>query len=95
MTGLWLLTLSLLAITTTTGATFSYPPDLSLDAIRKQIDDAQIRHPRLLTSNDGFAELRQSLNRDPLRRGLADAVVRQADQQEDHSRWVSGLREER
>ena len=80
MTGLWLLTLSLLVITTTTGANFSYPPDLSLDAIRKHIDDAQIRHPRLLTSRDGFAELRQSLNRDPLLRDLADAVVRQADQ---------------
>jgi hypothetical protein len=74
------MTLSLLAITTTTGANFRYPPDLSLDAIRKQIDAARVGHPRLLVSSDGFAELRQSLSRDPLRRGLADAVVRQADQ---------------
>ena len=78
-TGLRLLILSLLACTTTTGADFGYPPVLSLDAIRKQIDQAHITHPRLLTNGDGFAELRQSLDKDPLRRGLADAVVRQAE----------------
>lgn len=80
MTGLLILTLSLLALTTTTiAADFSYPPDLSLDAVRKHIDAVRIGHPRLLVSAEGLAELRQTLSKDPLRRSLAEGVVKQAD----------------
>ena len=80
MNKLHIFTLSLLALTARTiAADFAYPPDLSLDAVRKQIDAVKIGHPRLLVSADGLAELRQSLSKDPLRRSLAEGVVKQAD----------------
>lgn len=74
-----LLVLSLLAVTTTTAGQFSYPPDLSLDAVRKRIDAVKTGHPRLLVSADGFLELRKSLRKDPLRKSLAEGVIQQAD----------------
>ena len=78
-TRLMFLVLSLLAATTTTAAQFSYPPDLSLDAVRERVDAVKIGHPRLLVTADGFLELRKSLGKDPLRRSLAEAVIKQAD----------------
>ncbi len=75
---LQLLVLSFLAVTTT-AAQFSYPSDLSLDAVRKRIDAVKVGHPRLLVTADGFLELRKSLRNDPLRRSLAEAVIKQAD----------------
>ena len=80
LTGLVILTLLLLTLATTTvAAEFSYPPDLSLDAVRKHIDAVKIGHPRLLANADELAELRRSLSEDPLRKSLAEAVVKQAD----------------
>ncbi|MHC4356410.1 MAG: heparinase II/III domain-containing protein [Planctomycetota bacterium] len=80
MTRLITLTLSLLALATTAIAEdFSYPPDLSLDAVRKHVDAVKMGHPRLLVSADGLTELRQSLSKDPLRRSLAEGVIKQAD----------------
>ncbi|MHC4298233.1 MAG: hypothetical protein ACYS7Y_13105, partial [Planctomycetota bacterium] len=78
-TGLGLLVLSLVAVATTTAAEFTYPSDLSLDAVRERTDAVKIGHPRLLVTADGFLELRKSLRNDPLRRSLAEAVIKQAD----------------
>jgi hypothetical protein len=71
--------MSLLAVTTTAAAQFSYPSNLSLDAVRERIDAVKIGHPRLLVTADGLLELRKSLRVDPLRRSLAEAVTKQAD----------------
>ena len=80
MTGPRVFTLSLLALATTTiAADLSYPPDLSLDAVRGHIDGVKIGHPRLLANSEAFAELRQSLGKDPLRQSLAEGVIKQAD----------------
>ena len=80
LTGLVILTLLLLTLATTSiAADFSYPPDLSLDTVRKHIDAVKIGHPRLLANADELAKLRRSLSDDPLRRSLAEGVVKQAD----------------
>ncbi len=74
------LTLSLLALATTTmAADFSYPSNLSLEAVRKHIDAIKTGHPRLLVTAEGLAELRRSLSKDPLRQNLAEGVIKQAD----------------
>ncbi|NQT11560.1 MAG: heparinase II/III family protein, partial [Planctomycetes bacterium] len=57
---------------------FGYPPDVSLDQVREWIDKAPSEHPRLLATKADFAALRESLDDDPVRRALADAVVSQA-----------------
>ncbi|MEE8451129.1 MAG: heparinase II/III family protein, partial [Thermoguttaceae bacterium] len=57
---------------------FPYPPTLSLDEVRQWIDRAATEHPRLLATGAELAALRESLDTDPTRRALADAVVRQA-----------------
>ncbi|MHC4569674.1 MAG: hypothetical protein ACYTE3_28440, partial [Planctomycetota bacterium] len=71
--------LSLIAGATLTAAEFGYPSDLSLEAVRERIDAVKTGHPRLLVTADGFLELRKSLRNDPLRRSLAEAVIKQAD----------------
>jgi hypothetical protein len=60
-------------------AKFGYPPKISLDEVRRRIDRAVVEHPRLLATRADFAALRESLDGDPVRRALADAVVRQAE----------------
>ncbi len=57
---------------------FDYPPAISLDEVRQWMDRAELQRPRLLTSAGGLAELRRSLDADPLRRALADGVIREA-----------------
>ena len=80
LTGPCILTLSLLTLAATSvAADFSYPPDLSLDAVRKHIEAVKIGHPRLLANADELAELRRSLSKDPLRKSLAEGVIKQAD----------------
>lgn len=80
MTKLSILLGSLLAMTTAAVAVdYSYPPDLSLDAVRKHIEAVTKSHPRLLVDDKGLADLRRSVNKDPLRRSLAEAVIRQAE----------------
>ncbi len=62
---------------------FAYPPTISLDAVRQWVDKAPTTHPRLLATKADLAALRDSLDDDPVRRALADAVVKQADLIED------------
>lgn len=57
-----------------------YPPTTSLDQVRQQIDQRQGQHPRLLATRTELAALRQKAQTNSLRRSLADAVVKQADQ---------------
>ena len=59
--------------------TFDYPPTLSLEEVRQWIDKAPTDHPRLLADGDELAALRESVRTDPLRKALADAVVKEAD----------------
>ena len=59
---------------------FGYPPTITLEEVRERLDRSLASpHPRLLTSQSELAGIRQSLNEDPLRRQLADMVMRQAD----------------
>ncbi len=75
-----ILTILLPAVTTTaTAADYSYPPDLSLDGVRKHIDAAKTGHPRLLVTAKGLAELRRTLDKDGLRKDLAEGVIKQAE----------------
>jgi hypothetical protein len=56
-----------------------YPPTVTLEEVRECLDPARSPHPRLLTSPAGLQAVRHSLNEDPLRRLLANTVIRQAD----------------
>jgi hypothetical protein len=58
---------------------FGYPPTIDLTQVREWIDKAPTEHPRLLATGDELAGLRSSLEADPLRRCVADAVIRQAE----------------
>jgi hypothetical protein len=58
---------------------FDYPPTISLEAVREFVAKASTDHPRLLANEADFAQLRAALDDDPLRKQLADAVIRQAD----------------
>ncbi len=64
-------------------ADFAYPPTISLEEVRQWVDRAAdgpaAEHPRLFAGRAEFLALRESLDDDPARRALADAVVRQAD----------------
>lgn len=57
---------------------FSYPPSASLEQVKQWVDRAPREHPRLLVNGAGLAALRESLDADPLRRALADAVIANA-----------------
>ena len=58
---------------------FAYPPKISTDDVRKWVDKAPTEHPRLLATRAELEALRESVQRDPVRRALARAVVKQAD----------------
>jgi len=74
-----LLTLVAIGNATADEPAFPYPPTISLDEVRQWVDRAATDHPRLLATGAELAALRKSLDADPTRRALADAVVRQAD----------------
>lgn len=57
---------------------FSYPPEITLEEVRQWIDRAELSRPRLLAGPEDLAKLRRSLEADPLRRTLADGVLREA-----------------
>jgi hypothetical protein len=59
---------------------FDYPPTVSLEAVQQYVADAPREHPRLLASEQDFVALRAALEQDPVRKQLAEAVVRNADQ---------------
>lgn len=58
---------------------FPYPPTISLADVRQWIDKAAPVHPRLLATQEQLRTLRQTLDRNPLRRALANGAVGQAD----------------
>ena len=55
-----------------------YPPTISLEEIRHRISQCPHNHPRLFTTRKELAGLRNMLERDPLRRQMADFVIQQA-----------------
>ncbi len=57
---------------------FDYPPTISLEEVREWIDKAPTDHPRLLANKATLEALRESVNTDPTRKALADAVIKQA-----------------
>ena len=58
---------------------FSYPSTMTLEQVRDWVDRCHVDHPRLLTSGDELARLRQSLESNPLGKATAQAVMQQAD----------------
>jgi hypothetical protein len=57
---------------------FDYPPSLSLEEVRTWVDRIEASHPRLLATRSELDDLRNSLDADPLRRQVAQTIVRQA-----------------
>jgi hypothetical protein len=60
------------------GAAREYPPTVSLDDVRRTVDQAPRSHPRLLATGPELAALRRAVDGDPMRRMLADGVIAQA-----------------
>lgn len=56
-----------------------FPPKVSLDEIRHRIAASKSTHPRLLATREQLASLSRTLDKDPLRKQLADSVIQQAD----------------
>jgi hypothetical protein len=76
-----LLAVTLLLLPNGVGASdveFDYPPTASLEEVRSWIDRAPKGHPRLLASRAELEALGETVDEDPLRRRLADAVIAQA-----------------
>src|SRR5438132_527239 len=55
-----------------------YPPTISLEEIRHRISQCPHDHPRLLTTRKELAGVAKTLDRDPLRRQVANFVIQQA-----------------
>jgi hypothetical protein len=55
-----------------------YPPTVSLPELKHRIEACPDGHPRLLATRADLDELRGSLDRDPLRRQVADLIILQA-----------------
>ncbi len=68
---------------TASGEEPSYPPKASLEEIQRHIRQCRHDHPRLLATREQLAGLAKSLDGDPLRRQLADAVIHEANQLQD------------
>lgn len=60
-------------------APLPYPPTVTLEEVRQRVERAPKEHPRLLASGAELAQLRSSLEGDPTRRMLAEAVVAEAE----------------
>ncbi len=56
----------------------TFPPRATLSEIQQLIHAAPKNHPRLLATREQLANLPKTLDRDPLRRQLADAIIREA-----------------
>ncbi|MHB8902016.1 MAG: heparinase II/III domain-containing protein [Thermoguttaceae bacterium] len=57
---------------------FDYPPTISLEEVRQWVDKVPAGHPRLLANRTELAGLAGSVEGDPLRKAVADAIVKQA-----------------
>lgn len=75
-----LLSLCLLWINTVSAVEETYPPSATLDEVQSLIDKAPKTHPRLLVNPEGLNQLRQSINNDPLKQDVRDAVIKEADE---------------
>jgi hypothetical protein len=74
---------------------FNYPPQVSLEEVRAHIDQANTEHPRLLATRQQLDALRQSVASHPLRKQLAEVIVKQAtdmQEQEPVTRTLQGRR---
>jgi hypothetical protein len=60
------------------GEGFSYPPKVSIVEIRHRIESADHGHPRLLATREQLKALPSSLDNEPLRKQLAEMIVKQA-----------------
>ncbi len=56
-----------------------FPPKVSLDEIRHRISESKSVRPRLLATREQLASLSRTLDKDPLRKQLADSIIQQAD----------------
>src|SRR5215218_8279998 len=56
-----------------------FAPKVSLDEIRHRIAASKNTHPRLLATREQLAGLSRTLDKDPLRKQLADSIIQQAD----------------
>jgi len=56
----------------------TFPPSASLDEIRHRIGESKHAHPRLLATREQLTGLAQSLDKDPLRKELAGAIIQEA-----------------
>jgi hypothetical protein len=65
--------------TTAQETVYSYPPQSTLEEVRAIIDAAPTSHPRILATEADFDRLRTSLDADPLRKALAEAIIKEAD----------------
>lgn len=73
-----ILALTISSVTPAAEPEFGYPPEITLEEVGQWIDKAELSRPRLLAGPDDLAALRRSLDGDPLRRALADGVLREA-----------------
>src|SRR5437868_6521472 len=60
------------------GEGLSYPPRVSVDEIRRRIDAANHGHPRLLATREQLLGLAHSIDGEPMRKQLAEMIVKQA-----------------
>ncbi|MFW6169184.1 MAG: heparinase II/III domain-containing protein [Planctomycetota bacterium] len=58
---------------------FTFPSSMTVEEVRGWVDRREVDHPRLLTSGEELAQLRESLDAYPLRKALAEGVLGQAD----------------
>lgn len=56
-----------------------YPPDVSLEVVRQQVEKAGSGHPRLLANAESLARLRDLRESDGVRRLVAESIVREAE----------------
>jgi hypothetical protein len=69
----------ILMLATARGQQPAFPPKVSLDEIRHRIASSKNTHPRLLATREQLAGLSGTLDKDPLRKQLADSIIQQAD----------------
>jgi Heparinase II/III-like protein/Domain of unknown function (DUF4962) len=65
-------------LATAQGQQPAFPPKVSLDEIRHRISQNKSVHPRLLATREQLASLSRSLDKDPLRKQLANSIIQHA-----------------
>ena len=57
----------------------AFPPKATLDDVRHAIAAGKHVHPRLLATGDELKGLAESASKDPLKKAIADTIIKQAD----------------